>query len=69
MSFTLNPDDAPPRLIRFCGREGFPHDDVIAMLDPAFNLLRVNKSLYEQLADSEKGKVLKTRQSLLEVTT
>jgi hypothetical protein len=37
------------------------------MLDPAMNVLRVNRSIYEQLTDSEKGRVLKTRQLLLEV--
>lgn len=67
IDFTLNPDHNFARIIRFCSRDEFPHDDVVAMLDPAMNVLRVNRSIYEQLTDSEKGRVLKTRQLLLEV--
>lgn len=69
MSFTLNPDEGFPRLVRFLPASEFPSSTTVAMLDPAYNLLRVNRSIYEQLSDSEKGKVLKTRSIYLETTT
>lgn len=67
MSFTLNPDDGLPRLIRYLPASEFPSTDTIAMLDAKNNLLRVNRSLFDQLSKDEQGRVLTTRAAFLEV--
>lgn len=67
MSFTLNPDGGLPRLIRYLPASEFPSVDTIAMLDANNNLLRVNRSLFDQLSKDEQGRVLTTRAAFLEV--
>lgn len=67
IDFTLNPDHNFARIVRFRPASEFPSATTLAMLDPGMNVLLVNRSIYDQLPDGEKGRVLKTRSLHLEV--
>lgn len=49
MSFTYNPDDGPPRLLRFVSPEDMPSLDTLTLYDPKHNLVIINREIYETL--------------------
>ncbi len=49
MSLAFNPDDGPPRLLRFVGEGSVPTTDTLAVFDRANNLLIINRELYDTL--------------------
>ncbi len=54
-----------PRLIRRVPDGTLPGKDVLAILDPKQNLLRVNSYLFEKLTDEEKKLVYRTNETAL----
>lgn len=63
--FALCPDNGYPRLIRY----DLPWNDygLVAVLDPAINLLRINREAYDELSAFRQHAVLLTRKELLYV--
>lgn len=49
MSFALNPDNWLPRLIRFVPSSEMPSDDTLTLYNPKFNLVIINKDLFDTL--------------------
>ena len=62
MNFALNPDDAPPRLIRYV--DDLP-PGVIATLDTQHNLLRIQRNLYQQLTPMQQAGLIRTMQPMV----
>ena len=66
MAFAFNPDDGPPRLIRYVARGTLPEVGLRALLDRKANLLIIDKDWFEGLTDTEKGLVLRTQRPYLD---
>ena len=60
MSFNLLPDGGPPRLLRFVDPSTFGTPSVVAVLDPAKNLLLVDKEVFDLLDREDQDRILKT---------
>lgn len=63
--FAMVPDHGPPRLIRMVMPDAMPSTDCVCALDRKNNLLLVNIHLFEQLDESERNRVLRTREPYL----
>ena len=57
--WTLNPDDLPPRLLRF--HSGLTGDIPVAVLEPQRNLLHIDKSVYDTLTPLQQHLLVRTR--------
>lgn len=51
----------PPRLFRF----DIEDPEVLAILDPEANVLRINKALYDRLTNLQQWEVMKTRHRMI----
>lgn len=49
MSFTFNPDNEPPRLLRFVSPGAMPSADTLTLYDPRHNLVIINKEIFATL--------------------
>ena len=49
MSFTYNPDNGPPRLLRFVSSVEMPSPDTLTLFDPKYNLVIINREIFETL--------------------
>jgi len=67
MAFAFNPDDGPPRLMRYVEPGTLPGTNLLAIYDKAQNLLIIDRELFERLTDTERSITLRTTQSFLEV--
>lgn len=66
MSFAFCPDDGLPRLIRRVERGALP-PDLICVLDPEQNLLRVDAGHFDALSPYGQRVVLRTQRRLIRV--
>lgn len=60
MAFSLCPDNGLPRLWRFV-EPGVLPSGTLCMLDPASNLLVIDKGAFDQLPELERHMVLRTQ--------
>lgn len=58
-TYALAPEGGYPRLWRFV-QDGVLPEGVLCTLDKEYNLLRINKRLFEKLTTSEQYQVLRT---------
>jgi hypothetical protein len=65
--FVYNPDNGPPRLLRFVDSSAMPSASTVAMLIAKDNLVLINHHLFEQLDSAEQEKVRRTRLPFVEV--
>lgn len=49
MSYTFNPDNGPPRLLRFVSPDAMPSADTLTLYDAKNNLVIINKEIYDTL--------------------
>lgn len=67
MKFAFTPDEGPPRLERYVEAGTLPGENLVALFDPANNLLVINRDLFEKLQPTDKHRVLRTRKTSLSV--
>lgn len=65
--FAFNPDDGPPRIIRYVEPGTLPGKDLLSIYDPTQNLLIINKELFERLSATDKSQVLRTHRTSITV--
>jgi hypothetical protein len=66
MPFAFNPDDGPPRLIRYVERGTLPGVGLRALYDSTMNLLIVDRVWFEGLGWADKHQVLRTHKPYLD---
>lgn len=49
MSFTYNPNDGPPRLLRFVPSSAMPSADTLTLYDAKYNLVIINREIFNTL--------------------
>ena len=62
-----NPDNGPPRLLRFVDSSAMPSANTVAILIAKDNLVLINHHLFEQLDREEQERVRRTRLPFVEV--
>ena len=62
-----NPDNGPPRLLRFVDSSAMPSANTVAMLIAKDNLVLINHHLFEQLDSEAQERVRRTRLPFVEV--
>lgn len=67
MPFAFNPDDGPPRLIRFVEPGTLPDKNLLAIYVKSDNLLIVDRKLYDTLSPVQQKLTLRTHKSSLTV--
>lgn len=68
MAFAFNPDDRPPRLIRYVERGTLPNTNLLAIYDKSQNLLIIDREHFARLDWAQKHLTLRTHRPFLEVS-
>jgi hypothetical protein len=67
MAFAFNPDDRPPRLIRYVEAGTLPAANLLSLYDKKANLLIIDREYFDRLNEYEQRTVLRTQRSYLEI--
>jgi hypothetical protein len=65
MEFAFNPDDRPPRLVRYVESGTLPGRDLLCLYDKTTNLLVIDRDWFNELPEVDQHMVLRTQMNFL----